>query len=302
MSLRVQAPCKINLILNILGRRPDGYHELETVIYPVALFDELQIEIAEHGIGFSCDNPGLPQGPSNLVVRAAQAFFDRTGIKAGVHIQLRKQIPIGAGLGGGSSDAAHTLLGLNKLFGKPLSAESLTELGASIGSDVPFFLGCRPALATGRGEQIKPLKPFNILEGLWLLLVYPGFGVSTAWAYRALQRYPAVLNGTAGRAEELIDLLYAGDLIAAMDHLYNSLEAPVLAKFPILRLYKEFLRAEGAMGTMMSGSGAAVFAFINDPDSAEQIRKQFVKKFGTTPWTYTVQARLPKTGHSGLHA
>ena len=288
MRLELASPCKINLVLNILGRRTDGFHELETVMYPVNVCDRIVLEEAPGGIEFVCDDPRLPADDTNLVVRAARAFFAAAPVAAGVRIQLTKRIPLAAGLGGGSGNAATTLLGLNRLFGEPLAAGELGALAARLGSDVPFFLEARPALATGRGERVTPLEPFAVLRGLWLFLVHPGFGIPTAWAYAQLARFPAALQGRPGRAAELVERLRAGDLPAAAGSLYNALEAPALQKYPVLGLYQEFCRAEGALATLMSGSGSTTFAWVAGAGAAARLRDRFVDHFGVRGWTATV--------------
>src|SRR5262245_14153663 len=149
MTLERKSPCKVNLLLNILGRRPDGFHELETVIHPVNLCDELSLSSQGTQIELTCDLPDLPVDSTNLVYRAAAAFLKTASIRGGVRIQLRKKVPLAAGLGGGSSNAATTLQALNELFGKPLSLAQLFDIAAAIGSDVPFFLQDRPAVAMG---------------------------------------------------------------------------------------------------------------------------------------------------------
>src|SRR5687767_12491884 len=165
MRIEKQSPCKVNLLLNILGKRPDGFHELETVMHPINLFDRLLFEQKGTSIKLSCSDSSLAVDESNLVYRAAQAFLDAAGAYDGVQIQPEKSIPMAAGLGGGSGNAATTLVGLNELFGKPLPQERLHELAAAIGSDVPFFLQSKPALATGRGEKIQSLEFFPALKG-----------------------------------------------------------------------------------------------------------------------------------------
>ncbi len=212
MSLERASPCKVNLLLNILGRRADGFHELETVLHPVRVFDRLRFAQAGQGIHLSCTMPGLPTDARNLVYRAAALFLETAKIKAGVRVELEKNIPLAAGLGGGSGNAATTLLGLNELFGGPLSPEQLRLLATSLGSDVPFFLQSQPALATGRGERIEPLPAFGALRGAAFVLIYPGFGIATAWAYQQLARFPRALNGQAGRAQKLVTLLQGADL------------------------------------------------------------------------------------------
>lgn len=287
-TLHQSSPCKVNLLLNILGKRADGFHELETVMLPVALCDDLILKRAGHGITFTCSEPALPTDSRNLVVRAAGQFLARAGISDGVSIHLEKRIPMAAGLGGGSGNAANTLLALNELFDYPLHAPDLQTLAAGLGSDVPFFLQSGPALATGRGEHVKALDPFNALRGHWLFLVHPGFGISTPWAYQQLANFPEALNGQAGRANRLVDALQQGDLNAAKTDFYNSLEAPALRKYPILRLYQEFLREQGAWVSLMSGSGSTTFALFESEAIGRRMLPQFKTEFGGKCWTALV--------------
>jgi len=288
MPLERVSPCKVNLILNILGRRPDGYHDLETVFLHVPLHDTLSFDKAPQGIRLTCNRTDLPVDASNLVHRAATQFLAVAGIASGVSIHLAKNIPLAAGLGGGSSNAAHTLLGLNDLFGQPLTIEALHRIAATLGSDVNFFLQGQPALATGRGEQIEPLSPFGVLSGMGMLLYHPGFGISTPWAYRELGRFPSALHGTPGRARVLAQQLSGGDLHGGMASLYNSLEAPALDKYPVLSLYQEFLRARGAVGTLMSGSGSTTFALFPDASVARAAVAPFEARFGSAGWLRVV--------------
>lgn len=283
MSLTRASGCKINLLLNILGKRDDGFHELETVLQPVPLCDELDFSIASEGIHLTCDNPALPCDDSNLVVKAARSFFAAADLSPRATIHLRKRIPLEAGLGGGSSNAAATLLALNELFEQPLTPDQLQSLAAKLGSDVPFFLQENPALAIGRGEKVRPLAPFAVLRGLTLLLLHPGFGISTGWAYKTLAEFPEALNGRPGRAGELVAAMTTG----APDWesgLYNSLEAPAFRKYPILPIYLEAFRAAGATGAMMSGSGSTVFAFFPVRSRAEQCVEDFRPRFGSAFW------------------
>ncbi len=288
MSLERTSPCKVNLLLNILGKRADGFHELETVMQPVGICDRLSFARQAVGIQLTCDHPGLPVDAGNLVHRAAAAFLQVAKITEGVRIRLEKKIPLAAGLGGGSGNAAVTLLGLNELFGQPLSAGQLEQIAASLGSDIPFFLQTHPALATGRGERIQPLFFFPALRGAFLVLVHPGFGISTAWAYQQLAKHPAALNGQPGRARQLIKLLQGDDLVTAGAAFYNSLEAPALPKYPLLALYQEFFCAHGAAATLMSGSGSTTFALIRGQPAAEQLAEKFKGKFGDRNWLAVV--------------
>jgi 4-diphosphocytidyl-2-C-methyl-D-erythritol kinase len=219
-----------------------------------------------------------------LVYRAAENFLKTASISDGVQIHLEKRVPLAAGLGGGSSNAAHTLLGLNELFGKPLPAGQLGSLAAALGSDVNFFLQRGPAIGVGRGEQIQALEPFASLAGVHILLIHPGFGISTGWAYQNLARFPEVLNGRSGRVSELVKALREGSLEAASSHFYNSLEAPALEKFPILAMFQEFLRANGATVALMSGSGSTTFALTKNRAVAEELSEKFKVRFGQYSW------------------
>ena len=288
MPLEKKSHCKVNLLLNVLGKRADGFHELETVMQPVNFWDELTFERNNGGVELFCSDATLPVDSRNLVFRAAKNFLDAANVSGGVKIHLEKKIPLAAGLGGGSGNAAATLLALNELFDQPLATEKLFEIAATLGSDIPFFLQNKPALATGRGEKIQPLENFPALRGKAFLLIHPGFGISTAWAYQNLARFPAALNGEKGRARELISRLQANDLPASAGGLYNSLEAPALEKFPILELFQDFLRANGAVATLMSGSGSTTFAIAENISAAEMLAEKFKSKFGSNCWMAVV--------------
>lgn len=287
-TLEKNSFCKVNLLLNILGKRPDGFHELETVMHPVQYCDRLIFSRAGQGIQLTCSDPALPTGATNLVHRAAALFLQAARVTEGIHIHLEKRIPQAAGLGGGSGNAATTLLGLNELFDQPMKPEELQVMAAALGSDVPFFLQTRPALATGRGEKVRSFDPFPALRGAVFVLIHPGFGISTAWAYQNLARFPAALNGRPGRAQKLVQLLQTSNLAMAGGEFYNSLEAPALEKYPLLVLFQEFLRANGAAATLMSGSGSTTFALVEGRTAAEQMVEKFKQKFGSTCWTAVV--------------
>lgn len=259
-------------------------------MHPVDLCDRLEFERAGSGITLTCSDPRLPLNSKNLVVRAASLFMEsvRARPTEGVRIHLQKQIPIAAGLGGGSGNAAMTLHALNELFGHPLEPAKLRELAARLGSDIPFFLQNRPALATGRGEVITPLDFFLSLRGTYLVLVHPNFGISTPWAYEQLARFPAALRGLAGRARGLVALLQT-DLAGACREFYNSLESPALWKYPLLQLFQENLRENGAMAALMSGSGSTTFALAGSPRTAENLVETLKDKFGANFWTALVK-------------
>jgi 4-diphosphocytidyl-2-C-methyl-D-erythritol kinase len=240
------------------------------------------------GIELSCDHPSLPTDSRNLVHRAATAFLQDTGIKEGVRIHLQKRIPMEAGLGGGSGNAATALLGLNQIFGYPLGSEALQRLAAELGSDVPFFLQSAPAIAIGRGEQVRSLSPFRALEGYRFILIHPGFGVSTPWAYKNLARFPSALNGERGRAERIVRALEQS-VEAARPDFYNSLEAPVLEKFPLLAIFQEFLFENGAAVALMSGSGSTTFALVESKKKSETLLDKLRAKFSQSIWLASVE-------------
>lgn len=290
MQIERDSPCKVNFILNILGKRADGFHELETLLYPIQYCDRIGVRRAGGGIELSCSDPSLSVDATNLVCRAAAAFKERAGIKDGVVLHLEKRIPVAAGLGGGSGNAAVTLLLLNELFGHPLGSEDLTRIASGLGSDIPFFLQNNPALGLGRGERIDALGAFTALKGMHILLVHPGFGISTPWAYKKLANFPDALNGTPGRARQLADFLSVTDIPwdGVRSLFYNSLEAPALYKYPILKMYQEHFLQQGARVSLMSGSGSTTFAIFDSAADARVALDRFHMEFGTSGWTAIV--------------
>jgi 4-diphosphocytidyl-2-C-methyl-D-erythritol kinase len=272
-QLTAFSPAKINLYLKILGKRLDGFHELETVMLPLDFGDTLTFEPRPAGIELVCDDPRLPVDESNLVVRAAKLL----GVP-GARITLQKRTPLAAGLGGGSSNAASTLLAL----GKDESAVKLHSWAAKLGSDVNFFLGGGAALCRGRGEKIERV-PCKLSAAV--LLVNAGFGISTKWAYENWARSARKLTTKAPEVSLLLRGLAEDDLDAVSRALFNSLEAPAMAKFPVLQLLKNALRESGAAGALMSGSGATVFGLFADGQAARAAAQQIREQFGTSTWT-----------------
>jgi 4-diphosphocytidyl-2-C-methyl-D-erythritol kinase len=250
------APAKINLSFRLLRRRADGFHEIETLMAPISLYDEIEIEPNESEIRFECDDASLA-GDDNLVVRAARIFFEKTKTKPNVRIALKKKIPHGAGLGGGSSDAATTLLGLNEIFQAKLTREELSELGAQIGSDVPFFIYQSAATCRGRGEIVSPAQ---LKSKLSLLLLKPEFSVPTPWAYSRWKD-----------SREISDVSYAAQQRKGTQFV-NDLERPVFEKFVFLAKIKSWLLSQpGVDATLMSGSGSTVFAVLRDSAEAAKL-------------------------------
>ena len=270
------APAKINLSLAVRGRREDGFHEIESVMVPVSVFDRLEIELRdEPGFEFACDDAALPVDATNLVVRAAHLFCETCGLEPWMRIALHKAIPHGAGLGGGSSDAAATLLALNGLFGTELPREALSEVAAQLGSDVPFFLHRSAARVRGRGELVVPC---DFPHRLPLLLVKPPFGVPTPWAY-----------GRWADAREVPGVRYAAQPFA-WGELVNDLERPVFEKYLFLAQLKMWLLAQPEVaGALMSGSGATVFAVLREAGDAFPLGERLAGEFGTGLWCHACE-------------
>ena len=277
--MQVSAPAKINLFLKVLRRRPDGFHEIETFISPISLCDQIKIDKNKRGegISFRCDDPSVPRGGENLAVRAANAFFAATQMKPAVSIVLKKKIPHGAGLGGGSSDAAAVLLALNQLFATKLSREKLAKLGSTIGSDVPFFIFESAAVCTGRGEIVTPRK---LTEQLSILLVKPDFGVSTPWAYKRWQN-----------SRELPGISYVQQDFRGQKF-HNELERPVFEKFVFLaRIKMWLLEQKEVAAALMSGSGSTVFAVLRQNADVDLVSKRVKAQLDPELWTRAVETR-----------
>lgn len=268
--IQVTAPAKVNLSLRVLGRRDDGYHEIESLIAPITLQDNLEITLSspETDVQFTCSDPEL-SGGENLVVRAARAFFTRSGLPPNARLHLEKRIPHGAGLGGGSSDGAATLRGLNDLHGGILAHGDLHALASALGSDVPFFLAGSAARCTGRGEHVVRAA----VPALNLLLLKPPFPVATPWAY-----------GRWEKAHEHAEVPYAGQLVEDLE-LINDLERPVFEKYLLLPLMKKWLLAQtGVRAALLSGSGSTMFAVLEEERIGEAIAGDAQEEFGQSLW------------------
>jgi len=262
-SLDLRAPAKVNLFLEVLAKRPDGYHDLESVFQAVSLYDEITLTLAdEPGVRLRCDVAAL-ETPDNLAAAAAREFLSAAPFPGGVDIDLRKKIPLQGGLGGGSSDAAAVLVGLNDMVGKPLAPHDLRRLAASIGSDVPFFLDGGTALVTGRGEKVVPLESPGSYH---YLIFYPGFGVSTASVYKNLS---LKLTEKRKSAKVLCALLALGNLEAAGEHFFNRLEQAAYGlEKRLVEARAAVQRAVGDTRVNLCGSGASLFSAFVDHDRA----------------------------------
>ncbi len=261
-KISVRSPAKVNLFLRVLGKRPDGYHELYTLMEPVALFDEITINAEPgEGIVIKTRDSRIPTDHRNLAHKAAALFLSKTGIKRRLTIGLEKKIPVGAGLGGGSSNAATVLTSLNTLLGTGLDETELLEMAASIGSDVPFFILNSPAIARGRGEKLRRLT----LPPLYFVLINPGFSVSTKWVYDNLVLTNHPEDNMLDNSERLFKTLNG-----LLDTLVNDLEAVTVSKYPEIRRLKGLLMRSGALASLMSGSGPTVFGLFSTRAEAER--------------------------------
>jgi 4-diphosphocytidyl-2-C-methyl-D-erythritol kinase len=273
--IRILCPAKVNLHLRVLCRRPDGYHEIVSLMQAVDLSDELLLNIGGDGIRVQCDHPELPADEGNLAWRAARLYQEETGDRFGVEIRLRKRIPVAAGLGGGSSDAAGVLRGLNEMRGGGVPQDRLALWAGRLGADVPFFLQGRPALATGIGEKLAPVR---ILIPLFYVLVFPGWPISTRWVYESLDlgltippkksNIPHLIE----RVEEIAELLH------------NDLESVTARTHPWISRTKTRLREMGALGALMSGSGPAVFGIFSEAAAARETHAGLGPQAGESVW------------------
>ncbi len=270
MGLIIKAHGKINLTLDVLSRRPDGYHDVEMIMQSIALHDTLRIEGQEEEIMLTATGQPVSIDEDNLIIKAARLLQQQTGTKRGAKIHLQKEIPVAAGLAGGSTDAAATLRGLNELWQLGLSQKQLMELGVRLGADVPFCLLGGTAIARGIGEELTPLPA---APNFGVVLVKPAFGVSTAAVYRGLnvanlRQHP--------QTNSMMGALRSGQLAAVADELGNVLESVTLSLYPELQEIKEKLTGVGCQGVLMSGSGPTIFGLTEDAAAAIQLARQLV--------------------------
>jgi 4-diphosphocytidyl-2-C-methyl-D-erythritol kinase len=271
--IELLAPAKVNLSLHVLGKRPDGFHDLESLVCSISLFDRVELDHREEpGLAFTCDDATLPTGDDNLAVRAARLFCESCGLEPNLRLHLAKQIPHGAGLGGGSSDAASVLLGLDTLFETRLPIAALAAMAADLGSDVPLFIYRSAAIIRGRGEQVQPVAGVPELP---LLLIKPPFGVPTPWAYKNW-----------AQSGELPGIRYAAQEFA-WGALVNDLERPVFEKYLFLASLKQWLIEQSEVaGALMSGSGSTVFAVLREKQLGFALGERVAAEFGTDLWCY----------------
>lgn len=276
--MKILSPAKINLFLHVRGKRPDGYHELFSLMCRINLLDEISLQIGEgHGVEISCAHPKVPVDSSNLACRAARLFQRELNSQYGVKIHLKKNIPVAAGLGGGSSNAASVLLALNIFHNHPFSTEELMKMGLELGADVPFFIFQKPAVATGIGEKLAAFEgslPYRIL------LLYPGVEVSTAETYQNLN---LGLTKDEKKPKSSNLKLKVKRFDPAQD-LTNDLERVTVQKYPEIRLAKEKMLEFGAVGALMSGSGSTVFGLFDNAATAETAEQALKKDKANKNW------------------
>jgi 4-diphosphocytidyl-2-C-methyl-D-erythritol kinase len=288
--LRARAPAKTNLFLEVRGRRPDGYHELDTIFAELELADDLEVERADNGLlEVECaGDPTVPSGPENLVWRAANALRRKAARpELGARVRISKHVPSGGGLGGGSSDAAVALLALDELWGLGLGPAGLAPVAAAVGSDCAFFLEGGLQRGRGRGEVLELLPP--LARPLDLVLVLPPVSCPTPQVYKALA--PHLPRGAPHEPGRLLDALARGDPALVARELWNRLEAPCFELFPAVRAAKEDLARRGLLGTLLSGSGSTVFGIARDEEHAALVVRALVRDGTRAFATRTGRAR-----------
>lgn len=280
--MKIKAYAKINIALDIVGKREDGYHLLRMIMQSIDLYDTIIIDKVDSGIKLKCNKHYVPTDERNLAYKAAKLFIETYSINQGVEIDLVKNIPVSAGLAGGSTDAAGVLKLMNKIFNINASEEELKALGLKLGADVPYCISGGTALCEGIGEKITQLKPF---KDKILVLIKPPFGVSTKDVYREFNLSKAIFHP---KIEELIKAMEKDDIYFVSDNMKNLLENVTLKKHRVITNIKEEVKSNGSIGTMMSGSGPTVFAFFDDMLKAQMCYDNMKKKYKDVFITRTV--------------
>jgi 4-diphosphocytidyl-2-C-methyl-D-erythritol kinase len=292
VSFNVFSPAKINLFLAVTGRRVDGFHDLVSVVAQVNFGDRLEIDSAPPGeFSVTCRAAGVPLDETNLVLRAARAFCAATGWTGGARFVVEKQIPVGAGLGGGSSNAVAALRGLNSLAGQPLGNSQLQKIAAGLGSDCPLFLQGGPLVMRGRGERLEPMPPSAAirLHARRVLIFKPAFEISTAWAYgRMAEKAPGSYLPVEEAEARLAAWIEAVDA-PAEELLFNNMEGPAFEKFVALPTLLATLRSRFGLAVGMSGSGSACFALLMEATPVDDVRRCIREAWGDDVFTVLAQ-------------
>jgi 4-diphosphocytidyl-2-C-methyl-D-erythritol kinase len=274
-KIKINSYSKINLTLNILSRRDDGYHEIETIMQSINLADQVIITEEKEGIKIKCNHPEVPVNANSLAYRSAEKIINRYGIKKGVKIEIEKKIPLASGLAGGSANSATILIGINKLFSLNLSNEDLRGIGEELGMDVPFFIQNGTALAYQRGEKLTPLSSIN--PPLWMIILNPGFNISTNWAYNNLDLDS--IKREKNNTKAMLKALKEGKSQEIAKNLFNSFESLIIKKYPEVGRIKNRLIEEGVLGALMSGSGPTVFGITQNKEEALKIYEKLKPEY-----------------------
>ena len=280
--MKIKAYGKVNISLDVVGKREDGYHLLSMIMQNIDLYDEIEVEKQECGIILECNKSYVPVDNRNLAYKAAEIFKERYDIVDGVKINIEKNIPVSAGLAGGSTDAAAVLKVMNKLFNVNATEEELMELGLKLGADIPYCIHGGTALCEGIGEIITPIKPFR---DKIVVLVKPSFGVSTKEVYKAFDLSKIVFHP---RTDDIIKAMENDDIDFVANNMKNLLENVTLRKHRVILNIKEAMKSYGSLGTMMSGSGPTVFAFFDDMLKAQRCFEKMKKKYSDVFITRTI--------------
>jgi 4-diphosphocytidyl-2-C-methyl-D-erythritol kinase len=283
-EVEIDSYSKINLTLNILGKRRDGYHNIETIMQSVNLADRVFIRKEKEGVKIKCTHPRVPIDTQSLTYRSAEKILNRYRIKKGVKIEIDKKIPLASGMAGGSANSASILVGINKLFALNLSNKDLREIGEELGMDVPFCIQNGTALAYHRGEKVTPLPPIN--PPLWIIIINPGFKISSEWAYNNidLDQIKREKNNT----KAMLKALKEGELEEIAKNLFNSFEGLIIKKYPEIGKIKDRLIEESALGALMSGSGPTVFGIAQNKEQALKIYKKLKSEYKSIWVVHTV--------------
>lgn len=282
-NLNLESYGKINLILDVIGKRPDGYHEVVTILQKIELHDQITLALQKRGIKITCNHPKVPLDNKNIVYKATRCFLEKHGIDSGVRIHIEKRIPVEAGFGGGSSNAACVLVGLNKLLGLSVSNEKLFGIAASLGADVPFFLQNKTCLATGKGEQ---LKQFENNPQFDLVIVVPEIEFpkdfeKSKWAYKMIDEEIIVHPNTT----KMIRCFEKSSWNCVVQNLGNVFESMMFKKFSIIKTIKEKLIEYGCVNALMTGAGLGVYGIVKENNCEEVSEK--MKKYGNVITTKT---------------
>lgn len=283
-EIEIDSYSKINLTLNILGKRRDGYHNIETIMQAINLADKIFIKEEQEGVKIKCSHPLVPTDTQSLTYRSAEKILNRYRIRKGVKIEIDKKIPLASGMAGGSANSASILVGINKLFALNLSNKDLMEIGEELGMDIPFCIQNGTALAYHRGEKVTPLFPIN--PPLWIIVINPGFEIPTKWAYDNFDL--SLVKKEQHHTIAMLKALKEGRLEGIAKNLFNSFEDLIIKKYREIGKIKDRLTEEGALGALMSGSGPTVFGIAQNEKEALKIYEKLKSEYQSIWVVHTI--------------